>query len=44
MEANKFKQATEELLCKIMQIAGNMGGTDGHPALNYFALCPYYDR
>jgi PatG Domain len=38
MEANKFKQAAEELLWKIMQMADNTGGTDEHRALNYLAV------
>jgi hypothetical protein len=38
METNKFKQAAEELLWRIMQMADNMGGTDEHRALNYLAV------
>jgi PatG Domain len=38
MEANKFKQAAEELLWRIVQMADNTGGTDEHRALNYLAV------
>ena len=38
IEANKFKQAAEELLLRIMQMADNTGGTDEHRALNYLAV------
>jgi hypothetical protein len=38
MEANKFKQAAEELLSRIMQMADNTGGSDEHRALNYLAV------
>lgn len=38
IESNKFKQAAEELLLRIMQMADNTGGTDEHRALNYLAV------
>jgi cyclic patellamide precursor peptide PatG len=38
IESNKFKQAAEELLFRIMQMADNTGGTDEHRALNYLAV------
>jgi hypothetical protein len=38
IEGNKFKQAAEELLLRIMQMADNTGGTDEHRALNYLAV------
>jgi hypothetical protein len=38
IEGNKFKQAAEELLLRIMQMTDNTGGTDEHRALNYLAV------
>jgi hypothetical protein len=38
IEANKFKQAAEELFLRIMQMADNTGASDEHRALNYLAV------